>query len=191
MVSAWRFRCVIHSTVFRAASTAHPVDEDAQANGFVASLKDNAETKMGLLHAAYGMSVFVRFGNQYETLSKWVLAGAGALCSPLVATQFAQAPRWSFHYLVSLAIAISNTIFLIAVFQFKTQDGIRHFTPIWYSGSHLFIYLECLVAIGEAPSEQRTSDGSTFRQILGHKTVHLLAFFILVYVGVEVTVGGS
>jgi len=32
--------------------------KDAQANGFVASLKDNAETKMGLLHAAYGASIF-------------------------------------------------------------------------------------------------------------------------------------
>jgi hypothetical protein len=28
--------------------------QDAQANGFVAALKDNSETKMGLLHAAYG-----------------------------------------------------------------------------------------------------------------------------------------
>ncbi|KAF8234579.1 MFS general substrate transporter [Tricholoma matsutake] len=124
--------------------------QDAQANGFVASLKDNAETKMGFLHAAYG---------------------AGALCAPIVATQFAQARRWSFHYLVSLGIAISNTIMLIAVFRFKTQD-------------------ECLVEIGQAAAEEGTSSESTFRQILSHKTVHLLAFFILVYVGVEVTVGG-
>ena len=28
--------------------------QDAQANGFVASYKDNAATKMGFLHAAYG-----------------------------------------------------------------------------------------------------------------------------------------
>jgi fucose permease len=28
--------------------------QDAQANGFVATLKDNAEAKMGLLHAVYG-----------------------------------------------------------------------------------------------------------------------------------------
>jgi MFS family permease len=27
---------------------------DAQANGFVANYKDNAATKMGILHAAYG-----------------------------------------------------------------------------------------------------------------------------------------
>jgi len=124
--------------------------QDAQANGYVASLKNNAETKMGILHAAYG---------------------AGALCAPLVATQFAQARHWSFHYLVSLGIAISNTIILITVFRFKTQD-------------------ECLIEIGQSATEQGNSTQSTFRQILSQKTVHLLAFFILVYVGVEVTVGG-
>ncbi|KAF9448120.1 MFS general substrate transporter [Macrolepiota fuliginosa MF-IS2] len=55
--------------------------QDAQANGFVASLQHNGETKMGLLHAAYG---------------------AGALIAPLISTQFAQLQCWSFHYLVSL-----------------------------------------------------------------------------------------
>lgn len=50
-------------------------------------------------------------------------SGAGALASPLVATQFAQRRRWSFHYLISLAIATLNTIFLICVFKFQTQDG--------------------------------------------------------------------
>jgi hypothetical protein len=50
-------------------------------------------------------------------------AGVGALASPLVATQFAQMHRWSFHYLVSLGIAATNTIALIAVFGLKSQDG--------------------------------------------------------------------
>ena len=30
------------------------VNQDAQASGFIATLKDNEETKMGFLHAAYG-----------------------------------------------------------------------------------------------------------------------------------------
>ena len=55
-------------------------------------------------------------------------SGAGALASPLVSTQFAQLHRWSFHYLVSLAIAISNTIILMVVFRFKDQDGTVDFT---------------------------------------------------------------
>ncbi|KIJ05092.1 Drug:H+ antiporter-1 family protein, partial [Paxillus involutus ATCC 200175] len=124
--------------------------QDAQANGFVASLKDNAEAKMGLLHAAYG---------------------AGALSSPLVATQFAQLPHWSFHYLVSLGIAVINTILLILVFGLKNQD-------------------DCLAQIGHPRGEQNTSEHSQFRQIFRLKDVHLLALFILVYVGVEVTIGG-
>jgi fucose permease len=76
--------------------------QDAQANGYIASLTDGAETKMGILHAAYG---------------------AGALCAPLAATQFAQLPRWSFHYLLSFVLAISNTIFLFIAFRLKGQDG--------------------------------------------------------------------
>ncbi|KIK69642.1 hypothetical protein GYMLUDRAFT_186853 [Collybiopsis luxurians FD-317 M1] len=124
--------------------------QDAQSNGFVASLKDHAETKMGLLHASYG---------------------AGALCAPLVATQFSQLKHWSYYYLVSLSVATINTVVQIAIFRFKNQD-------------------ECLAQIGQDPGEKGSSEDSQFRQILSIKTVHLIAVFILVYVGVEVTVGG-
>ncbi|KAM6503464.1 MFS general substrate transporter [Amanita muscaria] len=123
---------------------------DALSNGFVAALKHNANTKMGILHAAYGL---------------------GAFCSPLVATQFAQLPHWSYHYLVSLGIAFVNLIIMISVFRFRTQD-------------------ELLAQIGQASTLQSTSDDSTFSQIIHSKTVHFLALFLLVYVGVEVTIGG-
>ncbi|KAF9219515.1 MFS general substrate transporter [Gyrodon lividus] len=123
--------------------------QDAQANGFVVSIKDNAEAKMGLLHAVC----------------------AGALSSPIVATQFAQLPHWSFHYLVSLAVAAINAVLLIVVFGLKDQD-------------------ECLAQIGQPGVEQNTSEHSHFRQIFGLKDVHLFAVFVLVYVGVEVTIGG-
>ncbi|KDQ58647.1 hypothetical protein JAAARDRAFT_155195 [Jaapia argillacea MUCL 33604] len=124
--------------------------QDAQANGFVASLKDNPATKMGILHAAYG---------------------AGALASPLIATQFSQLPHWSFHYLVSMGIAASNTICLVLVFRGKNQD-------------------ECFAQIGLEAGETGTSEVSAYRQIWGLKAVHLLAIFTLIYVGVEVTIGG-
>ncbi|KAG1731063.1 MFS general substrate transporter [Suillus paluster] len=123
--------------------------QDAQSNGFVASLKDSPETKMGILHA-------VR---------------ADALSSPLVATQFAQLPHWSFHYLCSLGVAFMNIVSLIAVFGPKTQD-------------------ECLDQIGQPAGEKGTSESSQFNQILRLREVHLLAFFILALVGVEVIVGG-
>ncbi|KAI0064423.1 MFS general substrate transporter [Artomyces pyxidatus] len=124
--------------------------QDAQANGYVASYKENAASRMGFLHASYG---------------------AGALAAPLVATQFAQLHRWSFHYLVSLGISLSNAVCLVIVFRFKRQD-------------------ECLAQIGQAAEPQGTSDDSKYRQIFKLKVLHLLAFFILVYVGVEVTIGG-
>ncbi|KAF9049577.1 MFS general substrate transporter [Hymenopellis radicata] len=126
--------------------------QDAQANGYVASITEGKEAKMGYLHATYGF---------------------GALCAPLVATQFAYLPRWSFHYMISLGLAILNVIFLVAVFRFKDQDY-------------------CLAQIGEAEKEKAETEveQSEFRKILGNKTVHLLALFILVYVGVEVTIGG-
>ena len=49
--------------------------------------------------------------------------GAGALVAPLVSTQFARSDRWSFHFLCSLGVAFLNTVSLIAVFQFKRQEG--------------------------------------------------------------------
>ncbi|KAH7910276.1 MFS general substrate transporter [Hygrophoropsis aurantiaca] len=124
--------------------------QNAQSVGYVARLKPNAETKMGFLMACYG---------------------AGALSSPIAATHFAQVSRWSFHYLVSLGLALFNTVLLIIVFRLKRQD-------------------ECLVQIGLEPTEKGTSEHSEFRQIFGLKDVHLLASFILFYVGAEVTIGG-
>jgi len=45
--------------------------------------------------------------------------------------------------------------------------------------------------IGQAPSPEDTSEGSHYSQIFKLGVVHLLAFFTLVYVGVEVTIGGE
>ncbi|OBZ67354.1 Bypass of stop codon protein 6 [Grifola frondosa] len=128
--------------------------QDASANGFVASLKDNQATKMGIMHAVYGM---------------------GALSSPLVATQFATLPRWSFAYLTSLGVALLNLTLLIVVFRFKTQD-------------------ECLAEIGQAPSTERTEvtneKGNKYKQIFRLRAVHILACFAFFYAGMEVTIGG-
>ena len=50
---------------------------------------------------------------------------------------------------------------------------------------------ECLAQIGQPAGEQSQGENSHFRQIFALKDVHLLAVFILVYVGVEVTLGGT
>ena len=166
---------------------------DAQANGFVANYKDNTSAKMGILHAAYGKGL----------LPSWCwwprpkfpvheFLGAGALVSPLVATQFAQLHRWSFHYLTSLAVATLNTILLVCVFKFKTQDG--ELDLIYSEGMSNLTFSrdsECLAQIGQAAEEKEAVGGSKYKQMFRLKSLHLLAFFTLVYVGVEVTIGGK
>ncbi|OBZ67359.1 Bypass of stop codon protein 6 [Grifola frondosa] len=119
--------------------------QDAGANGFVASLKDNASTKMGILHAVYGDNIF-------RSVTRKFVHG----CS------------------VSLGVALSNVVLLIAVFRFKNQD-------------------DCLAEIGQAPPPERTEsaeEGGKYKQIFRLRALHLVAFFILIYVGVEVTIGG-
>ncbi|KAJ3836159.1 MFS general substrate transporter [Lentinula raphanica] len=129
--------------------------QGAQANGFVGSLKKNKSPKLMMLHASYGV---------------------GAFCSPLVATQFSQTRHWSFHYIISAGIAVSNIFVLCAVFRFKRQE-------------------ELLLEIGQAPDEDVSSNSATassnlYSQILNIRVVYLLATFALIYVGVEVTIGG-
>jgi hypothetical protein len=51
--------------------------------------------------------------------------------------------------------------------------------------------LECLSLLGQEISPKGEDEHSSFNQILSIKAVHFLAFFILVYVGVEVTIGGT
>ncbi|KAG8710478.1 hypothetical protein FRC09_000122 [Ceratobasidium sp. 395] len=127
--------------------------QDAQANGFVAALPNNASAKMGFLHAAYG---------------------AGAFVAPLVATQFAQLPRWSFHYLTSLVLAIANAVVLLVVFKLRSQDEILGI-PSTHTDPDL---------------PANASDQNKYKQIFGSRAVQLMAFFIWVYVGTEVTIGG-
>ncbi|KAF8155520.1 hypothetical protein B0H34DRAFT_808609 [Crassisporium funariophilum] len=126
--------------------------QDAQANGYVATLKHNAAAKLGILHASWGV---------------------GALISPLVSTKFSQQPRWSFHFLVSLVLAILNSVVLLLVFKFRHQD-------------------ECLELAGEVLQEKEAGAGNgTFRRVMSDRSVHFLAIFIFIYIGVEVTIGGT
>ncbi|THH17555.1 hypothetical protein EW146_g3290 [Bondarzewia mesenterica] len=121
--------------------------KNAGANGFVGSLKKNTGTKLCFLHGSYGL---------------------GAFAAPLAATQFAEAYHWSYHYFISLGIAVSNSVVLGAVFRLRTQD-------------------EVMAEAGQEPGEVGTEHSSKYRQILGLKVVHYLALFSLIYVGWIVT----
>lgn len=108
----------------------------------------------------------------------------------MVATHFAQQERWSFHYLISLGIAISNFTFLMLVFGFKNQD--RESIFISHMGSRLTLFGEELMAeAGEAPSEVDLNGGSKYKQIFGITALHYLTLWAVIYVGVEVTLGGT
>ncbi|ETW81878.1 hypothetical protein HETIRDRAFT_417929 [Heterobasidion irregulare TC 32-1] len=144
--------------------------QDGQANGYVAGVK-NSSTKLGFIHCAYGERPPSNAHSDYRSNVFTYLAGAGALVAPLASTQFAQLEHWSFQYLISLSLCLLNTVLLIAVFRFKSQD-------------------ECFKSIGEAVGEHGTSKDNTYKQIFKQKAVHLLSLFILAYVGVEVTIGG-
>nr|GAT57351.1 predicted protein [Mycena chlorophos] len=131
--------------------------QNAQTVAYVASFTAAPELKMGIVQSAYG---------------------AGALVSPLVATQFAQfqGGRWCFNYLITVGLNILNGLHLALVFEGRHQD-------------------ESLARLGQVSLEPQsgTSDGkkqSRFKQMLRLKSVHLLAIFLFVYVGTEVTIGG-
>ena len=89
----------ISQCCFEDTRTGLGIWQNAQCMVFAVSMDRNSALKMGFLHASYG---------------------TGAFAAPLVATQFAAMPRWSFHFLISLGIAIINLASLTLVF--KLQD---------------------------------------------------------------------
>ncbi|OJT08121.1 Bypass of stop codon protein 6 [Trametes pubescens] len=126
---------------------------DAGSNAFVASLSEDTSNKMGIMHALYGV---------------------GAMCAPLVSTQFARFQRWSFVYLVHIGITLANAVLEVLAFRFKSQE-------------------DCLQETGQAPPEKTKESEAgmnKYQQIFRLRAVHLMAFFIFTYVGVEVTIGG-
>ena len=53
--------------------------------------------------------------------------------------------------------------------------------------------LEALAEIGQNPPREETeeSSGNKYSQMFKLKSLHLMAVFILIYIGVEVTLGGE
>ncbi|KAI0754414.1 MFS general substrate transporter [Daedaleopsis nitida] len=124
---------------------------NAGSNAFLASMSvGKASTRMGVMHAIYGM---------------------GAMCSPLVATQFANLPRWSLVFLTHLGITLANGVLQIAVFRFRSQE-------------------DCFKEIGQMPPEEECEGWlERYKKLFRLRTVHLMALFAFTYVGHEVSVG--
>ncbi len=50
-------------------------------------------------------------------------SGLGLFVAPFVSTQFAQIPRWSFHFLVSLGLNLSNVVLQLVMFRLGSLNG--------------------------------------------------------------------
>ncbi|WWD22161.1 hypothetical protein CI109_106650 [Kwoniella shandongensis] len=149
--------------------------QDAQVNSLTTRLP-NAITKMFLMHAMYGF---------------------GATVSPFVSTAFVQhvGQEVYYYYAVSLGLALITVAALLIVFKLRTEEQIV--------GHRAVEGQEAPLSENEkAAGERRTvpvsagyvegAGGSSgkMKQILKTPSVHFMAFYILIYVGVEVMIGG-
>ncbi|PFH48894.1 hypothetical protein AMATHDRAFT_148903 [Amanita thiersii Skay4041] len=96
---------------------------------------------------------------------------AGAMVAPLVSTQFAQLEHWSFYYFITCGLSLLETFLFIFVFRLQSQDGELCQTTMFIFGDEKGA-LEKIKVMMKA------------------KAVHLIALFLLVYIGLEVTNGG-
>ncbi|KAF8587199.1 MFS general substrate transporter [Ramaria rubella] len=95
--------------------------------------------------------------------------GTGALIAPLISTQFSQMRQWSLYWLVPLGLAVVNIVLLVWVFRLRHRSDL----------------VDEPVVVTET-----THRPGKWKEILSMKAVHALSFFVLVYCGVEVTLGG-
>lgn len=90
--------------------------------------------------------------------------------------------HWSYHYFSSLGLAFTSAIMAAVIFRFKTQEGEfgHSFRAV---NAQLICIVECLLEIGQHPEEVEASEHSIYHRIFRLRAVHLMAFFILIYVG--------
>ncbi|KAL1409914.1 hypothetical protein Q8F55_003913 [Vanrija albida] len=156
--------------------------QDAQVNT-MASRLPNANNLLFLMHAVYGL---------------------GATASPLVATQFVKHVRSKvyYYYFVSLGLGLATAVTLLVVFQLRTEDQVagRRVEDHPESVPQAVTETETK-SDGEGGAEVAapaartvktgpTSSGSKMKQIMRISATHYMALFILLYVGVEVGIGG-
>jgi len=140
---------------------------NAQGNALLSMLGN--PTAMGLAHASYGM---------------------GALTAPLISTQFARIKRWSLHYSILLGLACLDLAICIFVLRGKGHDEVLTEMGV---PQHDEVELQRPATHNSNQDEEAVAprkDSEAFSKILKLPHVHILAAFIFIYVGTEVTVGG-
>jgi fucose permease len=96
----------------------------------------------------------------------------GAFTAPFVATHFSKsANHWYLFFVVSAGVGVSNSVCLYFVFKLRRQEVL-------------------LAAAGQPPREVNTVKENMFKQIFRLPALHCLSIFTIVYVGIEVTLGG-
>ena len=84
-------------------------------------------------------------------------------------------------------------VILAGVFRFQTHDGSVYEPSRHQIYIYIFFITVCWRRAGEILPDKTAVDDNNddkFGQLMRNKTVHLLAFFLMVYIGVEVTIGG-
>lgn len=132
--------------------------------------------------------------------------GAGALVSPLVATQFSEMKHWNFHYLTSVGIGVINLCLVVFYFRCKPIETL--FSDVGYVEATVEEEVDPAVT-EESEQEPRHGDpeqtdtertvletakpsGSAHKmgRIIRDPAVLLISLFSFTYVGLEITIGG-
>jgi fucose permease len=167
---------------------------NAQCNSLLSMLHN--PTAMGLAHASYGI---------------------GALISPLISTQFARlytdshatnpgSGKWALHYTFLLVAALSDLISFAVSLKGRGYDEIlsemgaptQEHEEVEVTRTVVPAAEEPAVEAGNSGDEggesetmsRKAREGSSFGMVLKQVHVHILAAFVFIYVGLEVTIGG-
>lgn len=141
-------------------------EQDAQVNS-VTSRLPNANTKMFLLHAFYGL---------------------GATISPLVATEFVKREpnRVYLYFAVSLGLGATTVVALLSVFQLRTEDQVvgkrAPTTPLPATDVEESNDKDAPVAETADEKEGEEGSGNKLRRIWKTPAVHFMAFYLAIYV---------
>lgn len=112
--------------------------------------------------------------------------------APLVATQFSNMETsWHYYYIISAGLSAVNVIGLFFVFKLKKAEGsLLHTSFLSIILNIILLPLELLVNAGQPTREVNTLRDNVFKQIFRLPALHSLAIWAVIYVGVEVTIGG-
>lgn len=138
----------------------------AQSNGFVAAGKDkeSVHSRMSMLHGLYGL---------------------GAVLSPFAATPFAHQRHWSYINIISCGLSLAITFELWVVFKGKTQDAVMRENESLCPGEDELVAQPLSEEVDVQPSTM-----GKYKQLFSRRVLHYLAFVIVFYTGLEITIGG-